>query len=42
MVGAMNENFKCEIWEKATHNIPPMFAGQFNKLLEELTIESMK
>ena len=27
----MNENCSCEIWEKAAHNIPPMFAKRFNE-----------
>ena len=27
------KNCRCEIWEKAGHNIPPLFAGRFNQLL---------
>lgn len=29
----MNEHCRYEIWEKAAHNIPPMFAKQFNELI---------
>lgn len=29
----MNSNCSCEIWEKAAHNIPPMFAERFNELI---------
>lgn len=31
----MNENCTCEIWEKAAHNIPPMFAKRFNEQIRE-------
>ena len=27
----LNENCRCEIWEKAGHNIPPLFARRFNE-----------
>ena len=30
-----NNNCRYEIWEKATHNIPPMFSKRFNKLITE-------
>lgn len=29
----MNPNCRCEIWEKAAHNIPPVFAKRFNELI---------
>ena len=29
----INENCRFEIWEKAGHNIPPLFAKRFNKLI---------
>lgn len=29
----MNKNCTCEIWDKAAHNIPPMFAKRFNEQL---------
>ena len=29
----MNEHCRYEIWEKAAHNIPPLFAKQFNELI---------
>ncbi len=29
----MNENCRYEIWEKAGHNIPPLFAKRFNELI---------
>ncbi len=31
----LGHDCKCEIWEKAAHNIPPMFAKRFNRLLVE-------
>lgn len=31
----MNENCRCEIWEKAGHNIPPLFAKKFNELIRK-------
>ena len=31
-----NSNCRSEIWEKAAHNIPPMFSKQFNKLIAEM------
>ena len=30
-----NNNCRYEIWEKAAHNIPPMFSERFNKLIME-------
>ena len=32
----MNPNCRCEIWNKAAHNIPPAFAKRFNALLINL------
>lgn len=29
----MNEHCSYEIWDKAAHNIPPLFAKQFNELI---------
>lgn len=29
----INKNCRFEIWEKAGHNIPPLFAKRFNKLI---------
>ena len=29
----INKNCTFEIWDKAAHNIPPIFAKQFNKLI---------
>lgn len=29
----LNPNCKYEIWEKAAHNIPPLFAKRFNKVI---------
>lgn len=34
----MNENCVAEVWEKAAHNIPPMFAKQFNKVIDEYMV----
>ena len=31
----INKNCRYEIWEKAAHNIPPMFSKQFNRLITE-------
>lgn len=31
----LNGNCRYEIWEKAGHNIPPVFAKQFNQLIRE-------
>ena len=31
----MNGKCSCEIWDKAGHNIPPVFAKRFNQLLRE-------
>ena len=30
-----NNNCRYEIWEKAAHNIPPVFSTRFNKLITE-------
>lgn len=30
----LNRNCRVEIWPKAAHNIPPVFAKRFNKLIE--------
>lgn len=32
----MNKNCTSEIWEKAAHNIPPMFAKQFNERIRRI------
>ena len=32
----INPNCRCEIWEKAAHNIPPMFAKNFNRLIGDM------
>ena len=32
----INKNCRYEIWEKAAHNIPPMFSKQFNRLIIEI------
>lgn len=32
----MNKNCASEIWEKAAHNIPPMFAKQFNERIRRI------
>ncbi len=29
----INANCRCEIWDKAGHNIPPFFAKKFNELI---------
>lgn len=29
----INANCRSEIWDKAAHNIPPLFAGKFNELI---------
>lgn len=29
----LNSNCICKIWDKAGHNIPPLFAKRFNKLI---------
>lgn len=31
----INRNCRYEIWEKAAHNIPPMFSKRFNNLITE-------
>ena len=31
-----NSNCRYEIWEKAAHNIPPMFSKRFNNLITEM------
>lgn len=38
-VRAMSEKnpfCKCEIWEKAAHNIPPLFSERLNELIEKM------
>ena len=37
MVG-INPNCRYEIWDKAVHNIPPMFAKMFNKLISDMVL----
>ncbi len=32
----INKNCKFEIWDKAAHNIPPLFSKKFNKLIRSL------
>ena len=32
----MNKNCTSEIWDKAAHNIPPMFAKQFNERIRQI------
>ena len=32
-VGALNPLCQAQVWPKAAHNIPPMFAREFNRLL---------
>ncbi|MGI6157715.1 MAG: alpha/beta fold hydrolase [Saccharofermentanales bacterium] len=34
-LGAMNAHCKVEIWDKAGHNIPPVFAKRFNRLIAD-------
>lgn len=36
IMSEMNENCKCEIWDKAGHNIPPLFAKRFNILIRSM------
>ena len=36
----MNPECRYEIWEKAAHNIPPLFDKQFNELLEKFITET--
>ena len=38
-LAANNPNCKYEIWEKAAHNIPPVFAKRFNEIIVEFTGE---
>ena len=33
----INENCRFEIWDKASHNIPPVFSKKFNELICSLT-----
>ena len=35
MMAKINKNCRYEIWDKAAHNIPPMFAERFNQLISE-------
>jgi len=32
-ISGINTNCRCEIWDKAGHNIPPLFAKKFNELI---------
>ncbi len=32
-MAAENENCSCQIWPKAAHNVPPVFAKRFNALI---------
>lgn len=32
----INPNCRCEIWDKAAHNIPPLFAKRFNSLIRSV------
>lgn len=34
----VNQNCRYEIWDKAAHNIPPMFSKRFNKLISETAL----
>lgn len=34
----INPNCRYEIWDKAAHNIPPMFAKRFNKLISDMAL----
>ncbi len=36
MMSEMNKNCKCEIWDRAGHNIPPLFAKRFNALIRSM------
>lgn len=38
----INPHCRYEIWEKAAHNIPPMFAKKLNPLLEKFLAEANK
>ncbi len=31
----LNPNCRYQIWDRAAHNIPPVFAGDFNRLITE-------
>ncbi|MBQ7612457.1 MAG: hypothetical protein IJU92_05225 [Spirochaetaceae bacterium] len=35
-IAELNPHCRYEIWEKARHNIPPVFASRFNRLICEL------
>lgn len=35
-MGEINGNCRCEIWERAAHNIPPVFAKRFNRLISDM------
>lgn len=35
-MAAINPNCRCEIWDKAAHNIPPLFAEKFNALIRSM------
>lgn len=32
----INSNCRYEIWDRAAHNIPPLFAKRFNKLISDI------
>ena len=34
----LNPHCQHQIWEKAGHNIPPVFAKRFNALIEEMVV----
>ncbi|HHX38015.1 MAG TPA: alpha/beta hydrolase [Clostridiaceae bacterium] len=38
----MNDNCNIEIWEKAAHNIPPVFAKRFNSLINDFIGNNQK
>lgn len=33
MMASINKNCTCQVWAKASHNIPPVFAKRFNELI---------
>ena len=37
-LAAMNKNCRYEIWDKAAHNIPPVFSKRFNELIIRIFI----
>ncbi len=38
----INPNCRYEIWEKAAHNIPPLFASRFNALIRSTYVSARK